>query len=84
MSADLVFKGLIGCTKNAFDNKNNKRFSLFGNPVYKKCYNNFGAFLTLRVCLHGGRVPQMGGNPLRWGEPPVHIISHFYVITFTC
>ena len=49
MSADLVFKGLIGCTKNAFNNKNNKRFSLFGDPVYKECYNNFGAFLTLII-----------------------------------
>ena len=24
------------------------------------------------------------GNPLRWGNLPVHIISHFNVITFTC
>ena len=28
----------------------------------------------LRACLHGG-----GG----WGNPPVHIISHLNVITFT-
>ena len=51
MSADLVFKGLIGCTTNAFNNKNNKRFSLFGNPVYKESYNNFGAFLTLIILI---------------------------------
>ena len=54
MSADLVFKGLIGCTKNAFNNKNNKRFSLFGNPVYEECYNDFGAFLSLiilKLCI---------------------------------
>ena len=24
------------------------------------------------------------GNPLRWDNPPVQIISHFNVITFTC
>ena len=24
------------------------------------------------------------GNPLRWRNPPVHIISHFDGITFTC
>ena len=51
MSADLVFKGLIGCTKNAFNNENNKRFSLFGNPVYKECYDSFGAFLTLIILI---------------------------------
>ena len=28
--------------------------------------------------------PGRWGNPLRWGNPPVHIISHFNVITFTC
>ena len=28
--------------------------------------------------------PGRWGNPLRWGSPPVHIISHFNVITFTC
>ena len=28
--------------------------------------------------------PGRWGNPLRWGNPPVHIISHFNVITSTC
>ena len=28
--------------------------------------------------------PGRWGNPLRWGNPPLHIISHFNVITFTC
>ena len=27
--------------------------------------------------------PGRCGNPLRWGNPPVHTISHFNVITFT-
>ena len=35
--------------------------------------------VTLRACLHGGG----RGNSLRWGNPPVHIISHFSLITFT-
>ena len=41
----------------------------------------------LRACLHrvgGPQGPGTWGNPLRWGNPPVHIISHFNVITFTC
>ena len=25
-----------------------------------------------------------GGNPGRWSNSPVHIISHFNLITFTC
>ena len=39
----------------------------------------------LRACLHGGGGPQVGelGNPLRWGNPFVHTISHFNLITFT-
>ena len=35
--------------------------------------------VTLRACLHEGG----GGKLLRWGNPPVHIISHFSLITFT-
>ena len=31
---------------------------------------------NIRACLHGG-----GGNPLRRGNPPGHIISHFNLIT---
>ena len=27
--------------------------------------------------------PGRWGNPLTWGNPPVHIISHFNLITFT-
>ena len=27
--------------------------------------------------------PGKWGNPLRWSKPPVHIISHFNLITFT-
>ena len=27
--------------------------------------------------------PVRWGNPLRWGNPPVHMISHFNLITFT-
>ena len=37
---------------------------------------------NLKACLHGGGEIQVG-NPLRWGNPPVHIISHFKLITFT-
>ena len=45
--------------------------------------------VLVRACLHGGGGPQVGevtrfnrwGNPL--GNPPVHIISHFNLITFT-
>ena len=28
--------------------------------------------------------PGRSGNPLWWGNPPIHKISHFNVITFTC
>ena len=34
-----------------------------------------------RDCLHGGGKPR--GNSLRWGNPPVHIICRFNLITFT-
>ena len=37
---------------------------------------------NLKACLHGGGEIQVG-NLLRWGNPPVHIISHFKLITFT-
>ena len=34
-----------------------------------------------RACLHwGGRPPGRWGNPLRWGNLPVHIISHFNLV----
>ena len=31
----------------------------------------------------GWGTPGKLGNPLRWGYPPVHIISRFNLITFT-
>ena len=37
---------------------------------------------NLKACLHGGGEIHVG-NPLSWGNPPVHIISHFKLITFT-
>ena len=42
--------------------------------------------MPLRACLHGGGVPQIGEVTRLGGvtRPPVHIISHFNVITFTC
>ena len=60
---------------------------IFGQIVsmkVKKCnYSNFAAS-RLETVLHGGRVPhERWGNPLRWGNPSVHIISHFNLITFT-
>ena len=37
-----------------------------------------------RACLHAGGGPQRGEvTRLRWGNPPVHIISPFNLITFT-
>ena len=37
----------------------------------------YSSLLRLRACLHrGGETPGKWGNPLRWGNPPVHIISH--------
>ena len=30
-----------------------------------------------------GGTPGRGDNPLKWGNPPVHKISHFNLITFT-
>ena len=38
----------------------------------------------IRACLHGGKGPQVGEvTRLDGGNPPVHIISHFNLITFT-
>ena len=37
----------------------------------------------LRACLHGGGGPQVGEVTRFGGYPPVHIISHFNLITFT-
>ena len=37
---------------------------------------------NLKACLHGGGEIHVG-NPLSWGNPLVHIISHFKLITFT-
>ena len=34
------------------------------------------------VCVLGGAT-WYGNGPLSWGNPPVHIISHFNLITFT-
>ena len=58
--------------------------------------NRFHACLTVsmttRYCLHSFSkglftwrwgTPGRWDNPLRWGNPPVHIISHFNLITFT-
>ena len=41
----------------------------------------------VKACLRGSGGPQVGKitsfNPLWWGNPPVHIIYHFNLITFT-
>ena len=41
----------------------------------------------VKACLRGSGGPQVGEitsfNPLWWGNPPVHIIYHFNLITFT-
>ena len=36
-------------------------------------------------CLHGGGGPQVVevNRLFRWGNPSVHIVSHFNLITFT-
>ena len=50
----------------------------------KKCNYSYFAASRLETVLHGGRGPQeRWGNPLWWGNPPVHIISHFSLIMFT-
>ena len=42
------------------------------------------AQIFFRACLHGGEGPQVGEvTPFGWGNPPVHIISQFKLITFT-
>ena len=50
--------------------------SLISNFNTRPCYI---IHLELTACLH----MEVGG-PGRWGNRPVHIISHFDVITFTC
>ena len=37
---------------------------------------------NLKARLHGGGEIHVD-NPPNWGNPPVHIISHFKLITFT-
>ena len=45
-------------------------------------YNYY--FLHLKgLFTWGWGTPGRLGNPLRWGYPPVHIISRFNFITFT-
>ena len=41
--------------------------------------------VLVRACLHGGGGPQVGEVTCfnGWGNPPVHIISPFNLITFT-
>ena len=39
--------------------------------------SKFGLRQRLRACLHGGGTPGRSGNPIRWGSPHVHIMSHF-------
>ena len=41
--------------------------------------------VLVRACLHGGGGPQVGEVTRfnGWGNPPVHIISPFNLITFT-
>ena len=56
------------------------------------CAKLLFSIANLRACLRGGGAwgtplrgtPGRWGNPLRWGNPPVHIISHFNLITFAC
>ena len=50
----------------------------------KKCNYSYFAASRLETVLHGGRGPhERWGNPLWWGNPPVHIISHFNLVMFT-
>ena len=48
-------------------------------------YKIFAKSRNLRASLHGGGGPQVGEVriPLRWDNPPVHITSHFNLISFT-
>ena len=55
---------------------------------YHLVHMNFAWRLLWRSTTEGlftwrWRTPGRWGNPLRWGNPPVHIISHFNLITFT-
>ena len=38
----------------------------------------FAVWELVRACLHGG-----GGPPVRSGNPPVHVMSQFNLLTFT-
>ena len=52
------------------------------NKVWNAAWMQF-----LRACGVGGRgggwAGWYGNGPLSWGDPPVHIICHFNLITFT-
>ena len=43
-----------------------------GRTGTRKTKENYNSIL--RACLHGGKGPQVG-NPIRWGNLPVYIIS---------
>ena len=67
----------------ALMSKNNNSFSSHKSETqvvqdWLKWSNFYGLFAWTRG------TPGRHGNPLRWGNPPVHIISHFNLITFTC
>ena len=40
-------------------------------------------FQAKGLCTRRWGTPSRRGNPLRWGNMPVHIISHFNLITLT-
>ena len=50
-----------------------------------KCLLQMGPLLQLGpvITLVPSTGPGKHGSPLRWSNPPVYIISHFNLITFT-
>ena len=61
---------------------------LWSIHCYHLVYRNFAWHPLWRSTTQGlftwrWGTPGRWGSPLRWGNPPVHIISHFNLITFT-
>ena len=77
---DFVFKMTnLGAMKSQFNSFNftfTFHFILQTLPISHMPHN-------IRACLHGGGGPQLGEVPALVGNLPVHIISHFNLITFT-
>ena len=73
----------IGETKSMLCERFKEHRKAANNPLHASATSTVPPHFSLGLFTWGWRTPGRWGNSLRWGNPPVHIISHFNLITFT-